>query len=152
MKFLNLKIPPPIILAIAGVLIYLLRNEATLPIPFEIRVFAGGAFIICGISFDILGLLAFQKQKTTINPMHPENTSAIVQNGIYARTRNPMYLGQVFILIGWSIINKASFGILIVPLFIKYIETFQIKPEEEILGQKFEQEYLDYIRSVRRWI
>lgn len=152
LSILNNKIPPPIILGICALFVWLLRNEGPLPIAHEIKAILGGAFVIVGIAFDLLGLMEFQKYKTTINPLSPDKTAAIVQTGIYARTRNPMYLGMVFVLVGWSIINKASFGILIIPLFMKYIETFQIIPEEKILLEKFGKKYQDYCEKTGRWI
>lgn len=152
LEFLNHKIPPPVILLISGLAIWLLKNIAPLPIPYSIRAILGTLFIIFGFGLDLVGLLEFRKFQTTMNPLKPENASKIVQTGIYSKTRNPMYLGMVFVLIGWSIISKASFGILIIPMFIKYIETFQIKPEEEILSSQFGDEYDNYRSKVARWI
>ncbi len=152
LEFLNNKIPPPVILLISGLAIWLLKNIAPLPIPYSIRAILGTLFIIFGFGLDLVGLLEFRKFQTTMNPLKPENASKIVQTGIYSKTRNPMYLGMVFVLIGWSIISKASFGILIIPMFIKYIETFQIKPEEEILSSQFGVEYDNYRSKVARWI
>lgn len=152
LEFLNHKIPPPVILLISGIAIWLLKNIAPLPIPYSIRAILGTLFIVFGFGLDLVGLLEFRKFQTTMNPLKPENASKIVQTGIYSKTRNPMYLGMVFVLIGWSIISKASFGILIIPMFIKYIETFQIKPEEEILSSQFGVEYDNYRSKVARWI
>ena len=152
LEFLNHKIPPPVILLISGIAIWLFKNIAPLPIPYSIRAILGTLFIIFGFGLDLVGLLEFRKFQTTMNPLKPENASKIVQTGIYSKTRNPMYLGMVFVLIGWSIISKASFGILIIPMFIKYIETFQIKPEEEILSSQFGDEYDNYRTKVARWI
>lgn len=152
LEFLNHKIPPPVILLISGIAIWLLKNIAPLPIPYSIRAILGTLFIVFGFGLDLAGLLEFRKFQTTMNPLKPENASKIVQTGIYSKTRNPMYLGMVFVLIGWSIISKASFGILIIPMFIKYIETFQIKPEEEILSKQFGDEYDNYRKKTARWI
>lgn len=152
LEFLNHKIPPPVILLISGIAIWLFKNIAPLPIPYSIRAILGTLFIIFGFGLDLVGLLEFRKFQTTMNPLKPENASKIVQTGIYSKTRNPMYLGMVFVLIGWSIISKASFGILIIPMFIKYIETFQIKPEEEILSSQFGAEYDNYLKKTARWI
>ena len=152
LDILNHKIPPPVILVIAGLAIWLLRNIAPLPFAYSVRAILGTLFIIFGFGLDLSGLLEFRKFQTTMNPLKPENASKIVQTGIYSKTRNPMYLGMVFVLIGWSIISKASFGILIIPMFIKYIETFQIKPEEEILSSQFGAEYDNYRSKVARWI
>ncbi len=152
MNFLNHKIPPPIILVLCGIAIWFLRGFSPLPIGFGLRALLGGLLIITGIVLDFSGLFEFQKHHTTINPIHPEKTSEIVQSGIYSKTRNPMYLGMVFLLMGFCIITKSSFGFLVIPIFIKYIETFQIRPEEEILSAKFGKEYDDYCQKVRRWV
>lgn len=152
LDFLKHKIPPPMILLIAGFAIWFLRNIAPIPFAYSLRAILGALFIIFGFGLDLSGLLEFRKFQTTMNPLKPENASKIVQTGIYSKTRNPMYLGMVFILIGWSIINKASFGILVIPIFIKYIETFQIKPEEEILSSQFGAEYDNYRSKTARWI
>lgn len=152
LNVLNNKIPPPIILGLCALFIWLVRNEGPLPISNEIKAILGGSFVIVGIAFDLMGLREFQKHKTTINPLNPNKTATIVQTGIYARTRNPMYLGMVFILAGWAIINKASFGIITIPLFMKYIETFQILPEERILTEKFGKKFQEYCAKTPRWI
>ena len=105
LEFLNHKIPPPVILLISGIAIWLFKNIAPLPIPYSIRAILGTLFIIFGFGLDLVGLLEFRKFQTTMNPLKPENASKIVQTGIYSKTRNPMYLGMVFVLIGWSIIS-----------------------------------------------
>lgn len=152
LEFLNHKIPPPVILLISGIAIWLLKNISPLPISYSIRAILGSLFIVFGFGLDLAGLLEFRKFQTTMNPLKPENASKIVKTGIYSKTRNPMYLGMVLVLVGWSIIAKASFGILVIPLFIKYIETFQIIPEEEILSSQFGTEYDNYRTKVARWI
>ncbi len=151
MKFLNLKIPPPLLLLISGCTVWFLRQYSALPIPFGIRAVLGGAFIGAGLSLDLMGLLHLQKQKTTLNPLNPNKTVEIVKEGIYSKTRNPMYMGMVLVLLGFCLITKSSFGFLVIPVFIKYLETFQIEPEETILREKFGADYDEYCKKVRRW-
>jgi protein-S-isoprenylcysteine O-methyltransferase Ste14 len=123
-----------------------------LPFDFNLRALFGGGFIIAGLSLDFMGLVAFQKHHTTINPMKPNSSSEIVSDGIYKFTRNPMYLGLCLNLIGWCVINLSCYGFILIPAFIKYIETFQIKPEEEILRGKFGAVYEEYMNKVARWV
>lgn len=153
LKVLELKIPPPFIMLICAILVFLLKNiEPFLPLDLKSRSIIGGIFIITGICCDLTAAISFQKVKTTINPWTPNHTSSFVHKGIYKITRNPMYLGLCLVLTGWIFINHSMFGFLFIPFFVKYVETFQIKPEERIMEAKFGQEYLDYKAKTRRWL
>lgn len=153
MKSLENKIPPPIVMAIFALLIWLLRGFGPI-IPFygTLKLLLVGALVLTAITIDISALLEFRKFKTTINPLSPQNTSNIVTSGIYSKTRNPMYLGMLIILIAWAIFVGSIIGLFIVPLFWAYITRFQIIPEERVLIEKFGQEYLDYLKRVKPWL
>jgi protein-S-isoprenylcysteine O-methyltransferase Ste14 len=84
--------------------------------------------------------------------MKPETTATIVTAGIYCVTRNPMYLGIAFVLLGWAIYLANLAALLLVPAFIAYMTRFQIKPEERALLEKFGSNFADYMAAVRRWI
>jgi len=152
-KTLELKIPPVALVIIAALLIWLgafyfptLNFQFPLPtiIPWIIGLFGA---LACG-----LGVLEFNRAKTTVNPTKPGSTSSLVKSGIYARTRNPMYVGFVLILTGWAVAvaNVASF--LILPLFVVYMNKFQIKPEERALSSIFGDDFKAYCSEARRWI
>jgi len=153
LKRLRLKIPPPIVAIICGLMIWKFSELLpTLIINVEIR--HGIAYTLLGIAgaIDIWALLSFRKQKTTIDPRYPHKTSSIVSCGIYNHTRNPMYLGLVLILSATSIYFSTCFGFFVIAAFILYMNAFQIKPEEEALEKQFGEAYLTYKSSVRRWI
>jgi protein-S-isoprenylcysteine O-methyltransferase Ste14 len=102
--------------------------------------------------FTIAGVISFRQAKTTINPTKPELTSSLVSAGIYKVTRNPMYLGLLFLLTAWAVF-LASPGALIGSLaFFFYIDRFQIAPEEIVLLGIFGNEYSDYQTRVHRWL
>jgi len=63
-----------------------------------------------------------------------------------------MYLGMLFILFAFAVRlgNLFTFPVLI--LYIWYITTFQIKPEEKVLAKLFGDDYSSYCKRVRRWI
>lgn len=84
--------------------------------------------------------------------MKPESSSKIVTSGLYRFSRNPMYVGLLVVLLGYAIWLGGITPFLMLPLFIFLITTQQIIPEEEILENKFGQEYLDYKMRVRRWL
>ena len=108
--------------------------------------------ILVGIAFAVTGLVAFRKAKTTVNPTQPESTSTMVASGIYGFTRNPMYVGFLFVLAGWAVFLAHLLPLLLLPAFILYMNRFQIRPEERALSARFGSEYATYMQSVRRWL
>ena len=145
------KIPPPLIAAGNIFLFYL----STLLIPaFE---FAGQT--ILGILIGLEGFIIifvsinlFRKNQTTINPFKAHETSRLITSGIYSFTRNPMYLGLSSIQVAFGIYLGAYVSIFLIPSFVIYITHKQIIYEEQILEKKFGDEYINYLKSVRRWI
>lgn len=150
---LELKIPPPLIAAITAGAMYgaaqLLPVFALSP---TVRVGSALALAAVGASFDMAGLLAFRRAKTTVNPMTPQRSSSVVSTGVYRFTRNPMYLGMVFFLLAWAVYLSSAWALLGVPLFMAYISRFQIQPEESALADRFGKSYTDYCARVRRWL
>ena len=67
-------------------------------------------------------------------------------------SRNPMYLGFLLLLLALAcyLMNVAAMALL--PLFVLYMNRFQIAPEERFLLQKFGAEYQAYCERVRRWL
>ncbi len=104
---------------------------------------------------SIIGCLAlydFRKHQTTFHPHTPEKTRKVVDSGIYAFSRNPMYIALVFVLLAFGVYlqNFSCFAVL--PLFICYITQFQIIPEERMLDKLFPNDYQAYCQRVRRWL
>jgi protein-S-isoprenylcysteine O-methyltransferase Ste14 len=105
-----------------------------------------------GLSISMASLQAFRNAKTTIDPMHPEKVTVVVDSGIYGVTRNPMYVGMLMVLSGWAVHlqNVAAFVVLL--LFTASMTQFQIRPEERVLEERFGEQYIDYRRRVPRWL
>ena len=153
MRMLETKVPPPIVAVAVGVGMWLIStafpHEGQGLIP---RLIAALAIALIGGAVAAAGAAAIRKAQTTVNPLHPEHTSAFVSNSIYRIPRNPMYLGLLLVLLGVAVFLW-SVPALIGPLaFIGFIWRFQIVPEERILEQKFGPEYVEYKRRVRPWL
>ena len=145
------KIPPPIIALICIVINYL-STYLINPIKFPNIEIIGGLILLLGVVTAVLATLLFKKDKTTVSPMNPEETTTLVTNGIFSITRNPMYLG-LFLSISSTILFFGSwFGIIILMFFVWYINKFQIIPEEEAMEKLFGNKYSEYRQKVRRWI
>ncbi len=105
MNKLKTKIPPPIISLLITILMWTL--DAHYPIikfDFFEYSFLAYLLIFIGALLDIISFLNFRKHKTTVTPMSPQKTSQRVIKGFYRFTRNPMYLGMLFILTGIAIL------------------------------------------------
>ena len=153
MRRLELKIPPMILVAIAAAVMWAIARAAPqLAQPYAGRGLLAAVLLILGIAIIAMGLRAFSKSRTTVDPRFPENASGIVSTGIYRYTRNPMYLGMLIVLLAWAAM-LSNVATLVVPvLFALYITRWQIVPEERALTQKFGAEYEAYCNSVRRWL
>jgi protein-S-isoprenylcysteine O-methyltransferase Ste14 len=153
MRTLELKVPPPVVaLIVAFAMWWVSRASAVSAIPELVRVLLAVVLAVVGVAFDVSGLLAFRRAKTTVNPMKPQSTSSIVDTGVYRVTRNPMYVGFVFILCGWAAFLWSWWALLGPFAFAAYIGRFQIAPEEKALTALFGDDYLAYKARVRRWL
>ena len=145
------KIPPPIIALICIVLNYL-STYLINPIKFPNTEIISGLIFLLGLFTAIFAILLFKKDKTTVNPIDPEETTTLVTTGIFSITRNPMYLGLFFLISSTVLFFGSWFGIIILIIFVWYINKFQIIPEEQTMEKLFGKKYNDYRQNVRRWI
>ena len=76
----------------------------------------------------------------------------MVSGGVYQFTRNPMYLGLLVTLLAWAAFLAKPLALLFLPVFVLYINSFQITPEERVLTSLFGAEYESYKARVRRWL
>jgi protein-S-isoprenylcysteine O-methyltransferase Ste14 len=153
MQALELKVPPPIVMALIAICMWCIGSlPPYLPVPALVRVVVALVVLLIGVAFSIAGVTTFKRAKTTLNPTKPETTTSLVSTGVYGITRNPMYVGLLFVLIGWAI-YLSSFWALIGPLvLVLYLTRFQIQPEERVLATKFGADFVAYQARVRRWL
>ena len=112
----------------------------------------GSIFAAIGIIILFISIGAFIKARTTVNPINPEKASELVTGGLYRISRNPMYLGMLFLLIGWGFMLANPISIIGIIGFVIVMNIIQIKPEERALEILFGDSYLNYKNKVRRWI
>jgi len=148
---MNNKIPPPIVTFICGLSIYFSRPLFSEKIYIYSNIISVSLFFF-GAAFIVLAASSFKKHKTTISPLHPEKTSALVISNVFKYSRNPMYLGMLFILISLAIRYNIIGGIIAISIFIFFITKFQIKPEEVQMKKLFGEKYAQYKKRTRMWI
>ena len=109
-----------------------------------------GVLIGGGILLAVLAVAEFRRHKTTVIPH--ETPSAIVQSGIYKRSRNPIYLGDVLILVGLVLRFDAVLSLALVPIFVWVLERRFILPEEDRMRRTFRADFARYEQKTRRWV
>jgi len=150
---MSAKIPPPIVMLLCAVMMY--AADRLLPmgeVGFLQSRPIGSFIVLVGIAINIAAAVSFRKAGTTISPLSPEKASSLVDTGLFARSRNPIYVAMAIILVGVAFLLGNAISLAGVPLFVWYITQFQIKPEEAALGQVFGDTYAEYCKRVRRWI
>ncbi len=145
------KVLPPTYLLIAIVLMlvlhFLLPVYKIIPIPWNIL---GVVPLALGIALNWVADRAFHQVQTTVKPF--EKSAALITTGAFRIARNPMYLGYVLILIGVAVIVRSLTPYAVVLIFAVLMDRVFIRGEEQMLEEKFGQDWLEYARAVRRWM
>ena len=113
--------------------------------------------IVIGIGLVTLGTILvimarreFQRHGQPTDPGHP--TRKIVTTGVFAISRNPLYLGGISVLVGLALVFNLPWVIVLLLLAIVACHYILIAPEEQYLTDKFGEEYQLYTEKVGRWI
>jgi protein-S-isoprenylcysteine O-methyltransferase Ste14 len=144
---------PPFIFI--GFLVAATVLEAVVPLPVMgahalARYLAGAVLAACGFVLIGMGTRRFVAAGTNIPPNLP--TTALVVDGIYGRTRNPLYLGATLVYLGLSVAAGSLWAIVLVVPLLWVINVGVIAREERYLERKFGDAYRAYKGRVRRWL
>ena len=142
---------PPILLGGAMLLGALL--DWLLPIPLLSPVAArvlGVTLFVLSAAVGYSAQRALRRAGTNISPAEP--TLALVIDGPYRRTRNPLYLAGLGVYLGVALfINGLAPFLLLVPLAV-LLHWGIVLREERYLATKFGETYRTYQTQVRRWL
>jgi protein-S-isoprenylcysteine O-methyltransferase Ste14 len=153
MPTLEHKIPPPLVAAAIAFAMWPLSSLLpTVAASDNARLATATVFALAGIAFAGAGAIAFRRARTTVNPLNPEQTTALVTGSIYRISRNPMYVGMLLCLLAWAVFLASPLSLAGPVAFILFINRFQIEPEEKVLAAKFGDTFARYRASTRRWI
>jgi protein-S-isoprenylcysteine O-methyltransferase Ste14 len=110
----------------------------------------GGAIFAIALALAIWAIVTIRKAGTQVETYKP--TTAIVANGPYRFTRNPIYLGMVLGLIGLAVAFDSLWILVTLVLFYLVIRYGVVAREEAYLERKFGDVYRRYRARVRRWL
>jgi protein-S-isoprenylcysteine O-methyltransferase Ste14 len=127
--------------------------QRIVPLPFlppSSARLVGLLVFLAGFAFGLPAARAMRAARTTFNPQR--STTALVVEGVFRRSRNPIYVALLLNYAGLCIFFGTLWGLFLVPLVIWLTDRWVIIPEEAYLRTKFGDSYDVYASSVRRWL
>jgi len=142
--------PPFLYLAALAVAIGLGALWPLAPMPPLLTHAGGGAILVAGAVPIVDSAIRFRRARTNITTFRP--TTALVTDGLYRYSRNPIYLGLAALYLGLALLAGSWWGIILLPALLAVIRHVVIAREEAYLERKFGDAYRAYKARVRRWI
>jgi len=151
----NIRIPPPTFFVLPMLTGFLVQHFV------PIRIVSGidrmRTLRVVGIAEIVIALLLIAwagmtllRHGATPHPTH--RAGALVREGPYSLTRNPMYLGFTVMYVGIVFIANAVWPLVFLPEAIALVYLFAIRAEEDYLSREFGEAYASYRSRVRRWL
>jgi protein-S-isoprenylcysteine O-methyltransferase Ste14 len=110
----------------------------------------GSALAVAGIAVAAAGFIRFRAFGTPVDPT--ARVEVLVTTGIYAYTRNPMYLGITVALLGLGLALRSEWLLILALLMPLALQRLAIVPEERHLDARFGEAWRAYAARVRRWL
>src|SRR5689334_1851447 len=111
---------------------------------------AGWALVAAFVVWNGWSLWLFGRHGTGLLP--GQATSAMVEEGPYRLSRNPLYVGLLALYLGLALLAPTFWGLVLFPVAVLLVLWGAIRPEERFLHARFGASYDDYTRRVRRWL
>lgn len=148
----GVSFPPPL-LFVGGLTIGVLL-DLVLPLPAVIPdarwvVVVGFTLVALGLGLMLAGIITFKRHRTAVYPNRP--ASLVVDTGIYAYTRNPMYTGLTIAYLGGVFLTGVLWVLILLPVVLTLLVTQVIRREERHLHERFPEVYTAYCARVGRW-
>lgn len=144
------RVPPPLYLAGGLLAQHLLARSARR--SGAARVAAGGLLAAGAVGLQASAMATFRRHHTTVNPISPEKATAVVDDGPFAVTRNPMYVAMAALLAAHALVRGGLAPWLPVAGFVALMDRTQIAAEERAMRGNFGPAYDDYAARVPRWL
>ena len=147
----GVMVPPPLIYLMGLVLGYgvgLLFPIAFL--PFVPSLVLGAVILLVGLTIASSAIRTFRRHRTTTLPTRP--AAALVRDGPFTFTRNPMYLSLGISYAGLALMMDSLWGLLLLIPVVLAVNFYVIVREEKYLTREFGDEYRSYMAKVRRWV
>lgn len=108
------------------------------------------ACLLMGIWLMVKAFLRMQSLSTTVNPRG--QPVALVTDSVFAISRNPIYLGDVLVLLSATFWANTILGLIVIGGFVWVVTDRFITAEEERLADAFGDPAAEWFTRVRRWL
>ena len=112
--------------------------------------YLGTVLVALSIAIVAWAIVLFRRAGTTIKPFR--ESSALVLEGPYRWSRNPIYVAMVGALVGVGVMLGSASPFVVIPVFAAVIDVAIIRGEEAALERSFGAAYAAYRGRVRRWL
>ena len=148
---------PPLVTALAvGIIIAADAFVPALSAFFPGQRIVGGAIAIAGVALVLWATARFRRSRTTIHPDRLDERAGemttLITDGPFALSRNPIYLGMALLVTGTGLGTGSLVSPFVLALFVWFIQTRQIEPEERVLRERFGAGFDGYAAHVNRWV
>ncbi len=146
-----LSFPPAVgaILILIGIVLHLLCPLHILDNGW-LALILGVLVLAVGVGLQVACIRVFKRAQTT--PLFQKPTTKVLQHGLYATSRNPIYIAVLFQFLGLALLVNTAWLLLMLLIVFLYLHFGVISGEERYLEQKFGDEYKSYKSKVRRWV
>jgi protein-S-isoprenylcysteine O-methyltransferase Ste14 len=147
----SFRLWPPVAIGVPLVAGWLLTQRFGDPVALgEWRLPLGWALVLFFVGFNGWALWLFARHRTGLLP--GAATNAIIEEGPYRLSRNPLYVGLLALYLGVALLAPTAWGLILFPLAVLLVDWGAIRPEERYLRARFGKRYDAYARRVRRWL
>ena len=143
---------PPLVIFVAPLLLGLFcgsRWPWQMPLSARYKVVSAAILLTGAVTLAVWAIATFRRRRTTIWPMG--STRAVVAQGPYKYSRNPMYLAMTLAYVGVCLGFDSVWPLVFLPGVLLVVDSYVIRREESYLRRKFGRPYLQYAARVRRW-
>ena len=149
----HVRFPPPLVFLgglLLGVLCHFLVAPAPVPVGRPVSILAGVVVLVAGVSLVASARMLFTRTGQSPIPWKP--SPALILNGPYRFTRNPMYVGVTLVEIGLGLaFNNLWISLFALPALLT-VHMIAVLPEERYLSEKFGDSYRTYLAGTRRYL
>ncbi|KAH3767755.1 hypothetical protein Pelo_279 [Pelomyxa schiedti] len=117
---------------------------------FNAQTLLGASMACAGLSLSLAAESAFESTAFVVR--NGEHVSKLVTGGVFAMTRNPIYMGAVLVSLGVSFCSDSLLLLVLTSLWWFYMHNFVIPGEERALALTYNEEYLVYAATTHRWL
>ncbi len=147
------RFPPPLVYllaVLAGVLLHLIGYPLRFDPGLGLRIGLAVSAALAGVG--LVGAAFGLFRRSGQDPKPWKSTPEIISTGVYRWTRNPMYVGVALLQAAIGLGAANGWILLLVPVSLAIVYFIAVRHEEAYLARKFGAVYMEYTKTVRRWL